>query len=128
MNATATSVPGRETCARRWLGIGSEIVAASEIAPATTSTAAPIASTAATARHGRIRAVDASDQPPSAPAGTQASARRARGWSSLPASCWSGSAPRTLGPNASAPTSLSTYSQPTAAKTAPTATSHATNR
>jgi hypothetical protein len=128
MRPIAVHVPVRPSCAPRWVKTGSEIAAASDAAPAAKSSTIATAATpkAIPARDTRVHRASAA--PASAPAGNQATTRAANGWPSLPASCWSGSAPTMRGPMASALLSRSTYSQPVPANTARTTASHAGTR
>lgn len=97
---TASQIPLRsselEMCWRTVLFC----VIASDTAFATSSIAAAVATTSA-ARDGRgIRVSVASVTPSARPAGSHATSMRESGWLAPPASCWSGSAPSSSGPEA----------------------------
>jgi len=75
-------------------------VIASDTAFATSSRGAAVATTSAT-RSGRgMRVTAASVTPNARPAGSHATSIRDSGWLAPPASCWSGSAPSSSGPEA----------------------------
>lgn len=111
MSKAGSQVPRRLTCGAKCPVMGPEMVAASEIAPTSTSPAAASSRTAA-ARLAAPTWERRSASPTSTPAGTHATTRRGRGWASPLASCSKGSAPGTSGPTASQPAVRSRYSHP----------------
>lgn len=125
MSATPTQVPARPNCADAWLPTLSEIVTASETAPATKSVANATSAmpSAPTPRPSCVPAPTA--RAAIHPAGSHTASSRASGWASARASCSSGSAPGTAGPKLSSPAERSMYSQPVAAMTVSSTPAHA---
>lgn len=117
MSPAPIHVPALLACAERWLENGSEIVAASEPAPISTSSVAPIATTSATRASRPRRVSRAIADAARNPAGSQAANRRSSGWSSSLASCCRGSAPFTRGPAPSRPALRNEYIKPIAEST-----------